>query len=68
MGIPLLVRSPVLTGALRPFWVSLRTPKMPTSHPLRASLAPPLHWVCTSNENENGGHILEENGDLGQSE
>ncbi len=61
MGIPLLVRSPVLTGALRPFWVSLRTPFARPLRPLCTGFAP-----LTKTRTED--IYPERNGDLGQSE
>ncbi|EKO26104.1 hypothetical protein [Leptospira interrogans] len=68
MGLPLLVEKSDFLVSLRPLLGPVRTPKTSTSHPLRASLAPPLHGGCTSNENENGGHILKRNWDSWQNE
>ncbi|WP_232614702.1 hypothetical protein, partial [Leptospira noguchii] len=67
MVIALLVRSPVLTLLLS-LLGPVRTPKTSTSHPLRTSLAPPLHGVCTPDKNTNGDHLLKRNGDSWQSE
>lgn len=43
MGLPLLVEKSDFLVSLRPLLGPVRTPKTSTSHPLRASLAPPLH-------------------------
>ncbi|EKN87853.1 hypothetical protein [Leptospira interrogans] len=68
MGVPQLVEKSDFLASLRTLLGPVRTPKMPTSHPLRASLAPPLHVVCTPDKNTNGGHIFKRNGDSWQNE
>ncbi|EMO65749.1 hypothetical protein LEP1GSC132_3069 [Leptospira kirschneri str. 200803703] len=68
MVIALLVEKSDFLVSLRPLLGPVRAPKTSTSHPLRASLAPPLHGGSAPDKNTNGDHILKRNGDSWQNE